>query len=80
MLRKVAAAPTDIPDDASRLSYPDWIVDRLIADLGRDDVYAALEHMNRAPRVRMRDDGYIQDEASEWLADLVEAQARDARR
>ena len=57
-----------------RLSYPDWIVDRLIADLGRDDASAALEHMNRAPRVRMRDDGYIQDEASEWLADLVEAQ------
>jgi 16S rRNA (cytosine967-C5)-methyltransferase len=74
VLRKVAAAPTDISDDASRLSYPDWIIDRLIADLGRDDAYAALEHMNRAPRVRMRDDGYIQDEASEWLADLVEAQ------
>ena len=74
VLRKVAAAPTDIPDDASRLSYPDWIVDRLVADLGRDDAYAALEHMNRAPRVRMRDDGYIQDVASEWVADLVEAQ------
>ena len=52
MLRKVAAAPTDIPDDATRLSYPDWIIERLIADLGRDDVYAALEPMNRAPRVR----------------------------
>ncbi len=31
--------------------------------------------MNRAPRVRMRDDGYIQDEASEWLADLVDARS-----
>ena len=75
VLRKVAAAPTDIPDDATRLSYPDWIVDRLVLDLGRDRAYAALEHMNRAPRVRMREDGYIQDEASEWLSDLVEASA-----
>jgi 16S rRNA (cytosine967-C5)-methyltransferase len=73
VLRKVADAPNDIPDDATRLSYPDWIVDRLVADLGRDDAYAALEQMNRAPRVRMRDDGYVQDEASEWLSDLVEA-------
>jgi 16S rRNA (cytosine967-C5)-methyltransferase len=74
VLRKVANAPTDLPDDATRLSYPDWIVDRLVADLGRDDALTALEHMNRAPRVRMREDGYIQDEASEWLADLVDAE------
>ena len=73
VLRKVADSPNDIPDDATRLSYPDWIVDRLVADLGRDDAYAALEQMNRAPHVRMRDDGYVQDEASEWLSDLVEA-------
>ena len=73
ILRKVAASPVEYPDDATRLSYPDWIVDRLISDLGADQGLAALEHMNRAPRVRVRADGYIQDEASEWLADLVEA-------
>ena len=31
MLRKVAGPPpVDWPDDATRLSYPDWIVDRLV--------------------------------------------------
>ena len=38
VLRKVAAAgppaPTDWPDDATRLSYPDWVVERLTTDLG----------------------------------------------
>ncbi|HMK11475.1 MAG TPA: transcription antitermination factor NusB, partial [Acidimicrobiales bacterium] len=72
VLRKVAASPDEPPDDATRLSYPDWIVDRVVADIGRDDGFAALAHMNRAPRVHMRADGYIQDEASEWLADLVD--------
>ncbi len=74
ILRKVAEAPVEFPDAATRLSYPDWIVDRLINDLGAADATAALERMNRAPRVRMRADGYIQDEASEWLADLVGAE------
>lgn len=73
VLRKVAAERGTFPDDATRLSYPDWIVDRVVTDLGADDGLAALEHMNTAPRVRMRDDGYIQDVASEWLADLVAA-------
>ena len=73
ILGRVAAEPVGFPDEATRLSYPDWIVERLVADLGGDDAVAALERMNVAPRVRMRDDGYIQDEASEWLADLVDA-------
>jgi 16S rRNA (cytosine967-C5)-methyltransferase len=75
ILRRVAAEPAMFPDEATRLSYPDWIVERLVTDLGREDAVAALERMNLAPRVRMRDDGYIQDEASEWLADLVDAKA-----
>ena len=37
------------PNDATRLSYPDWIVETLIADLGRDDALKALEAMNRPP-------------------------------
>ena len=37
---------SSLPDDATRLSYPDWIVDRLVADLGGDDAVAALERMN----------------------------------
>ena len=35
VLRKVAALEPSWPDEATRLSYPDWIVDRLTADLGR---------------------------------------------
>ncbi len=73
VLRRVAKAPVEFPDDATRLSYPDWIVARLAEDLGEADALAALAHMDLAPRVRMRSDGYIQDEASEWMAGLVGA-------
>lgn len=73
VLRKVATAPVEFPDDATRLSYPDWIVDRLVADLGREDAIAALETMDRAPVVHRRDDGYVQDVASQWVAELVGA-------
>lgn len=64
VLRKVAKAPVTWPDDATRLSYPDWIVDRLSADLGDDAAAEALETMNRAPEVNVRDDGYTQDRSS----------------
>lgn len=77
VLRKVAAEHeehgTAFPDDATRLSYPDWIVERLTADLGPDRALAALEAMNAAASVTVRDDGYTQDEASQWVAELVEA-------
>jgi 16S rRNA (cytosine967-C5)-methyltransferase len=77
VLRKVAdagpPAPTDWPDDATRLSYPDWIVDRLSRDLGRDRAVAALEQMNQAATVTELPDGYIQDEASQQVAELVDA-------
>jgi 16S rRNA (cytosine967-C5)-methyltransferase len=75
VLRKVAATPTTWPDEATRLSYPDWIVRRLEAELGRDDALAALERMNEAPPVSTRADGYVQDLASQWVADLVGAEA-----
>ena len=74
VLRKVASTPPQWPDDATRLSYPDWLVDRLVADLGRDDAVAALSQMNEAPSVTVRDDGYVQDLASQWVAAAVEAQ------
>ena len=73
VLRKVAGAPVEFPDDAVRLSYPDWIVDRLVADLGRDDAIAAMETMDRSPVVHRRPDGYVQDLASQWVAELVDA-------
>lgn len=73
ILRRVAATPMIWPDEATRLSYPDWIVRRLFAELGEPDALAALERMNRPAPVTVRDDGYVQDLASQWVADLVEA-------
>jgi 16S rRNA (cytosine967-C5)-methyltransferase len=75
VLRRVATSPVSWPDDATRLSYPDWIVDQLTADLGRDAALGALERMNVAPGVTERDDGYIQDLASQWVAEAVGAAA-----
>jgi 16S rRNA (cytosine967-C5)-methyltransferase len=75
ILRRVAGAEKVWPDDASRLSYPDWIVDRFVAELGEFEGFAALECMNEPPPVHERADGYIQDRASGWVADLVGAVA-----
>lgn len=65
------------PDIATELSYPDWVVDRLRADLGDHDAFAALKHMNEAPSVTTRADGYVQDTASQWVAELVGVQPGD---
>jgi 16S rRNA (cytosine967-C5)-methyltransferase len=75
VLRRVAEGSKVWPDDATRLSYPDWIIERLVADLGREDGLGALEAMNQAATVSERDDGYTQDLASQWVADAVEARA-----
>lgn len=75
ILRRVADAPLDWPDEPTRLSYPDWIVDRLVADLGPEAAAGALEAMNRRPDVTTREDGYVQDLASQWVAELVGARA-----
>jgi 16S rRNA (cytosine967-C5)-methyltransferase len=48
-------------------------VDRLGAELGEERALAALEQMNQAATVTRRDDGYVQDLASQWVAELVEA-------
>jgi 16S rRNA (cytosine967-C5)-methyltransferase len=74
VLRRVADNPVEWPDEATRLSYPDWIVERLQADLGAD-APAALEQMNVRAEKTMRDDGYVQDRASQWVAELVDARA-----
>jgi 16S rRNA (cytosine967-C5)-methyltransferase len=74
VLRKVASAlPPEWPDAATGLSYPDWLVERLTNDLGASASVAALAEMNRPAAVAERDDGYVQDEASQWVAALVEA-------
>lgn len=72
VLRRVAATPVQWPTDAVRLSYPDWIVELFGRDLG-GEATPALERMNQPPPVTTREDGYVQDLASQWVAQAVGA-------
>jgi 16S rRNA (cytosine967-C5)-methyltransferase len=76
VLRRAASQPVGPdawPDLGTRLSYPDWIVERLVAELGEDDAVAALHAMNEPAEVTTRPDGYVQDLASQWVAAVVGA-------
>lgn len=75
VLRRVATAgvPELWPGEATRLSYPDWIVEQLTNDLGSDAAVGALTVMNQAASATQRGDGYIQDLASHLVSELVEA-------
>ena len=76
VLRRVSSdSSVEWPDDATRLSYPDWILDQLSSDLGPAPAIAALEQMNVPADVTVRDDGYRQDMASQWVAASVGAAA-----
>jgi 16S rRNA (cytosine967-C5)-methyltransferase len=75
VLRRVAEASVTWPDDATRLSVPDWVVDELTATLGGEHALLALETMNQPATVSERADGYIQDPASQQVAAAVGAQA-----
>jgi 16S rRNA (cytosine967-C5)-methyltransferase len=77
VLRKVANTPMQWPSVAIRLSYPDWIVERLTAELGEADALATLATMNEPAEVTERDDGYIQDLGSQWVAAAVPADEGD---
>ena len=78
VLRRVAdAGVPDWPDDPTRLSYPDWIVDTLSDDLGRSTALAALESMNNPASVHRRDDGYVQDLSSQLVTDAIDVRAGD---
>jgi 16S rRNA (cytosine967-C5)-methyltransferase len=76
VLRRVAREGSSIewPDDATRLSVPDWVPARLAADLGTERALAALAAMNEPSPVAERADGYIQDRASQQVAAAVGAQ------
>ncbi len=73
VLRRVADGPVAYPDDATRLSYPDWLVERLCEALGPDRAIAALEAMNQPAITSAREDGYVQDPASQSVVDAVGA-------
>jgi 16S rRNA (cytosine967-C5)-methyltransferase len=75
VLRRVADAPATWPDDATRLSVPDWVLEELTAALGRDRAVAALAAMNEPATVSERADGYVQDPASQQVAAAVGARA-----
>lgn len=73
VLRRVAAEVDQglvaWPDAATELSYPDWIVERLSADLGNRAALEALAVMNEPARATVRADGYTQDRASQMIAE-----------
>jgi 16S rRNA (cytosine967-C5)-methyltransferase len=78
VLRKVAAELADgaqpaWPSVGVELSYPDWIVDRLVNDLGDEAATAALVTMDEPASATVRDDGYTQDLGSQWVAVAVGA-------
>lgn len=80
VLRKVSAAVKEgvaFPSTGVELSYPDWIVDRLSADLGPERAVAALATMNEPASVHTRDDGYVQDPSSQLVAAAVPVGAGD---
>lgn len=75
--RTVEGAPpseTIWPSAAWQLSVPDWVFDLYVAEVGWERALASLERMNVPPAPVMRDDGYVQDQASTWVADAVDAQ------
>ncbi|CAN5425689.1 hypothetical protein BH10ACT1_BH10ACT1_16000 [soil metagenome] len=73
VLRKVAEAEDAWPSDGVRLSYPDWLVEQLRTDLGADLALEVLASMNGAASTSERADGYVQDPASQWVAEAVGA-------
>lgn len=77
VLRKVASAPIEYPSEGDRLSYPDWIVEQLVEDLGSERALGALESMNEPATQTTRSDGYTQDPASQMVVDLVGVQDGD---
>ncbi|MBC49734.1 MAG: hypothetical protein CMF24_08450 [Ilumatobacter sp.] len=75
VLRRVADSPIESmtwSSDASRLSYPDWLANRLVTELG-DEAIPAMERMNDPPPVTTRADGYVQDRSSQWVSASVDA-------
>jgi 16S rRNA (cytosine967-C5)-methyltransferase len=70
----VAAGKVRWPNEATELSYPDWILAELDADLGPTAAREALQQMNQPAAMTLRPDGYVQDLASQWVAAAVGVQ------
>ena len=75
VLRQLAGAksPPTFANLGEELSYPDWIIDAAINALGRDDAIDALGAMNVPATSHEREDGYVQDLASQSVGSFVGA-------
>lgn len=76
VLRRVAGDVRDgisWPSEGVQLSYPDWIVEEYQTFLGAERAHVALAAMNEAATTHVRDDGYVQDLASQAIVDAVAA-------
>ena len=71
VLRRIVSTPMVWPNDAVRLSYPDWIVQAFRDEV--PDADTCLAHMNTPAPVSRRADGYVQDLASQWVVEAVGA-------
>lgn len=76
VLRRVATTPMVWPDEATRLSYPNWIVRTIEAEFG-SEAGDCLDRMNEPAPVSRRPDGYVQDLASQWVVEAVGAERGD---
>ena len=76
VLRQLAGAKTapTFANLGEELSYPDWIIDAAINALGRDDAVDVLGAMNVPATSHEREDGYVQDLASQFVGSFVGAQ------
>ncbi len=78
ILRRISEeARINWPNEGTRLSYPEWIIELLNKDLGKKNAFEMLEKMNDAPSVSVRDDGYRQDLASQWITDIIGVSKQD---
>lgn len=65
------------PDDGTQLSYPDWVVAEFQRVLGVERAHVALAAMNTPATTHVRDDGYVQDAASQAIVESVAAAPGD---
>jgi len=77
VLRRASVTDMVWPSEFARLSYPDWIGELFVAELGDEQARRALLTMNIAASVTTREDGYVQDESSQWVAAAVECHPGD---
>ena len=78
VLRRVAEGlPIEWPNESTRLSYPDWLIELVESEQGVREGQEMLEYMNISPPVTERDDGYNQDLSSQWVVENIDIQPNE---